>query len=76
MGRWGIGWGIGVTSILFGAAHLTGWQGTITLVYVWSIIGVGVVLGILRHYTDRLGPSIVAHALLNAQALIVLALLD
>jgi membrane protease YdiL (CAAX protease family) len=76
VGRWGLGWGIAVTSVLFGAAHLTGWQGPITLVYALSIVGVGAVFGMLRHYTDRLGPSIVAHAMLNAQALILLALLD
>jgi membrane protease YdiL (CAAX protease family) len=76
VGRWGIGWGIGVTSVLFGAAHLTGWQGPITLVYALNIVGVGAVFGMLRHYTDRLGPSTVAHAMLNAQALIVLALID
>ena len=72
--RWGPVTGIAVTSLLFGAAHLIGWAGPISLVYAWSIAAAGLVLGTLRHLTGRLGTSMAAHALFNAQAMVVLAL--
>lgn len=71
--RWGAVTGIGVTSLLFGAAHLIGWSGPISLLYAWSIAAAGVTLGTLRHLTGRLGTSMVAHALFNAQAMALLA---
>jgi membrane protease YdiL (CAAX protease family) len=75
VGRLGVVWGIVVTSVLFGAAHLIGWVGPITFVYATSIAAAGLVLGTLRHLTGRLGTSIAAHCIFNAQALILLALL-
>ncbi len=75
VGRFGPVVGIGVTSVLFGAAHLIGWVGPITFVYAASIMGAGVVLGALRHFTGRLGPSIAAHVFFNAQAVVIVALL-
>jgi uncharacterized protein len=76
VGRLGTLPGIAITSVLFGAAHLIGWVGPITIVYAVAITGAGLVFGLLRHLTGRLGPSMMAHCFLNAQALIVLALLD
>lgn len=76
VGRLGALPGIAITSVLFGAAHLIGWVGPITIVYAVAITGAGLVFGLLRHLTGRLGPSMMAHCFLNAQALIVLALLD
>ena len=76
VGRLGALPGIAITSVLFGAAHLIGWVGPITIVYAVAITGAGFVFGLLRHLTGRLGPSMMAHCFLNAQALIVLALLD
>ena len=73
--RYGAIVGIGVSSVMFGAAHLIGWVGPITFVYATAITGAGLVLGILRHLTGRLGPSIVAHVLFNTQALVVVWLL-
>jgi membrane protease YdiL (CAAX protease family) len=73
-GRLGVPVGITVTSLLFGAAHLIGWQGPISLALAWSIAGGGLVLCLLRHYTGRLGPSIAAHMFFNAQALVIVAL--
>ena len=67
--------GIVATSCLFGAAHLIAWQGPITLAYALSVAGGGLVLGALRHLSGRLGPSTVAHALFNAEALHAVALL-
>lgn len=73
--RYGAFAGITVTSVLFGAAHLIGWVGPITFVYAIAITGAGIVLGLLRHLTGRLGPAILAHGFFNAQALVVVALL-
>lgn len=67
--------GIGVTALVFGAAHLVAWDGLITLAYGWSIAGAGLVLGLVRHHAGRLGPAIAAHAIFNAQAMLVIWLL-
>lgn len=66
--------GIGITSLLFGAAHLIGWAGPISILYAWSIAAAGLALGTLRHLTGRLGTSMAAHAMFNAQAMALLAL--
>jgi len=73
VGRWGPVGGIAATSALFGAAHLIGWVGPISLLYAWSIAVAGLALGSLRHLTGRLGTSMAAHAMFNAQAMILLA---
>jgi membrane protease YdiL (CAAX protease family) len=75
VGRFGTVAGIGITSVLFGAAHLIGSAGPISLVYALSIAGGGVALGTMRHLTGRLGTSMMAHSFFNAQALLALALL-
>jgi uncharacterized protein len=67
--------GLPVTAVLFGAAHLTNWQGSVTFIYATSIAGGGLVLGLMRHVTGRLGPSTWAHFWFNAQAVAVTALL-
>ena len=68
--------GIVAASCLFGAAHLIAWQGPITLAYALSVAGGGLVLGTIRHLSGRLGPSTVAHALFNGEALLAAALLS
>jgi membrane protease YdiL (CAAX protease family) len=73
VGRYGPTVGIGVTSVLFGAAHLIGWSGPISLVYALAIAGAGVSLGTMRHLTGRLGTSMMTHSFFNAQALLILA---
>jgi membrane protease YdiL (CAAX protease family) len=73
VGRYGPIVGIGVTSVLFGAAHLIGWSGPISLVYALAIAGAGVALGTMRHITGRLGTSMMTHSFFNAQALLILA---
>jgi membrane protease YdiL (CAAX protease family) len=72
VGRYGPIVGIGVTSVLFGAAHLIGWAGPISLVYALAIAGAGVALGTMRHLTGRLGTSMMTHCFFNTQALLVL----
>jgi membrane protease YdiL (CAAX protease family) len=73
VGRYGPAIGIGVTSILFGAAHLIGWAGSISLIYALGIVGAGVALGTMRHLTGRLGTSMMTHCFFNAQALLIVA---
>ncbi len=75
VGRFGPVVGIGLTSLLFGAAHLSNWQGWVTLAYGWSIAGGGLVLGTLRYTSGRLGTSILAHAMFNGIAIAALAAL-
>jgi membrane protease YdiL (CAAX protease family) len=67
--------GIGVASLLFGAAHLIAWQGAWTFAYAWAVAGSGLVLGTIFHLTRRLGPAILAHAFFNTQAMLALAFL-
>lgn len=74
VGRWGAVPGITVTSVLFGAAHLLGWQGPASLLAAAAIAAGGAVLGYLRHRTGRLGTSTVAHALFNGVAVLLLGL--
>jgi hypothetical protein len=73
--RYGTLIGIVATSVMFGAAHLIGWVGPVTFVYATAITGAGLVLGILRHLTGRLGPSMLAHMFFNTQALVMVWLL-
>jgi membrane protease YdiL (CAAX protease family) len=76
VGRYGTVAGIAIASVLFGAAHLIGWQGPVTLVYALAVAGGGIALGTVRHITGRLGTSMLAHAFFNAQALLALALVS
>lgn len=73
--RLGVAPGIVVASLLFGAAHLIAWEGPWTFAFAWAVAAGGVVLGIMRRVSGRLGPPIAAHAFFNAQALLVVALL-
>jgi membrane protease YdiL (CAAX protease family) len=68
--------GIVIASVLFGAAHMIAWQGWVTVVYAIAIAGGGLVLGLMRHVSSRLGPGIAAHAFFNAQAVVAAALLQ
>jgi membrane protease YdiL (CAAX protease family) len=73
--RFGTAPGLVVTALLFGAAHMINWQGRLTFIYAASIAGGGLVLGLMRHITGRLGPSTWAHFFFNAQAVALTALL-
>jgi uncharacterized protein len=70
--RFGAVAGIALASALFGAAHLLGWNGPLTFGTAWAIAFGGLALGTLRHYTGRLGPSILAHAFFNGQVFLIL----
>lgn len=73
--RFGPTIGIGLASLVFGSAHLIAWDGPYTLAYGWAIAGAGLVFGLARHLSGRLGTAIAAHAAFNAQAMLVLALI-
>ena len=72
--RFGAVPGIVITSAMFGAAHLIGWQGPASLLAATAIGSGGVVLGYLRNRTGRLGTSMVAHGLFNAFAVLLIGL--
>lgn len=71
----GPAWGIGITSAVFGLAHMVAWAGPETMVLGWSVGVAGAVLGLLRHYTEGLTAPISAHFFFNAQAMTLLLLL-
>jgi hypothetical protein len=66
--------GVGIASVLFGAAHLLGWNGPFTFATAWAVGCGGVALGTLRYLSGRMGPSILAHAFFNLQVFVVLLL--
>jgi hypothetical protein len=70
--RFGLGVGLPVASVLFGAAHLIGWIGVPTVIQAWAVTFGGLVLGATYHYSRRLGASIIAHSLFNAVAVLAI----
>jgi hypothetical protein len=72
VGLLGAGWGIAVTSVVFGAAHLIGWQSPASLLAAAIIAASGTVLGFLRYRTGRLGTSMIAHSVFNGMAFAIL----
>jgi membrane protease YdiL (CAAX protease family) len=64
--RFGTGWAVAGSSVAFGLAHFQGLQ-------LPALVAVGLVFGILRVRTGRLGPGILAHAAFNAVAVAALA---
>ena len=72
--RFGPGIGVAVTAVVFGAAHIANDPGVAGLLLALSVGASGIVLGVVRHLTGRLGSSMVTHALFNAAAVVLLAL--
>jgi uncharacterized protein len=70
--RFGPGIAIAVTSVIFGAAHIANDPGVAGLLLALSVGAGGVVLGVVRHLTGRLGSSMVTHALFNTVAVVAL----
>jgi membrane protease YdiL (CAAX protease family) len=71
--RFGVVIGIGMTAIVFGAAHIANDPGVSGLLLALSVGASGVVLGTVRHLTGRLGSSMVTHALFNSVAVVALS---
>jgi membrane protease YdiL (CAAX protease family) len=72
--RFGPGIGIAVTAVVFGAAHIANDPGIAGLLLALGVGASGVVLGIVRHYTGRLGSSMATHAFFNVTAVVALAI--
>lgn len=70
--RFGPGVGISCTSVVFGLAHVANDPGTAGLLLALSVGASGVVLGVVRHLTGRLGSSMLTHAMFNAMAVAAL----
>jgi membrane protease YdiL (CAAX protease family) len=71
--RFGPGVAIAVTAVVFGAAHIANDPGIAGLLLALTVGAAGVVLGVVRHLTGRLGSSIATHALFNVTAIVALA---
>jgi membrane protease YdiL (CAAX protease family) len=63
---------IGVQGVLFGVYHVSPEMGRNNIGLVMLLSGVGVILGIATHRWGRLGPAMVAHAIINTLATTVL----
>jgi membrane protease YdiL (CAAX protease family) len=59
--KWGRGWAVAVSSVIFGAVHLQPLQFP-------ALVAVGVVFALLTLRSGRLGPAIFAHVAFNAVA--------
>lgn len=62
---------VAVQAVMFGAAHFDPHRGLGNIGLVLVLSGVGAVLGAAAAMTRRLAPGMIAHALLNAVALLV-----
>lgn len=71
--RVGLWRGVGVTAVIFGACHVFNAPGIQGVAYALSIIGAGLILGIVYALTRRLGASIATHAAFNGLALAIFA---
>ncbi len=71
--RFGVGIAIPITAVFFGAAHIANDPGIAGLLLALSVGAGGVVLGVVRHLTGRLGSSIATHAFFNIAAVVALA---
>jgi membrane protease YdiL (CAAX protease family) len=65
--RFGAGWAIAASSLLFGLAHFQTLQAP-------ALVALGVVLGLLAHRNRRLGPGIATHMTFNAVTVVALLL--
>lgn len=63
--RFGTGWGVAGSSVLFALVHFEALQFPALLIF-------GIVLGVLAVRTGRLGPGIAAHAAFNLVAIVAL----
>jgi membrane protease YdiL (CAAX protease family) len=67
---------VGVQGLLFGSVHVDPARGMGNLGLVLVLSAVGIVLGGAAYLLRRIGPTIIAHAILNAVVLIIVLWLD
>jgi membrane protease YdiL (CAAX protease family) len=72
--RYGVGVGLVVTAVVFGACHIANAPGWLGVFYGLEIVGGGVALGLVRHFTGRLGASMTTHCFFNGIAVAALAI--
>jgi len=73
--RFGTGWAIAGSSVLFGLAHPNDLSAAGVVLVMTSLAVLGMAFAVLTLRTGRLGPSIVAHATFNGATLAVLSFL-
>jgi uncharacterized protein len=71
--RFGVGLGIFLTAVVFGAVHIANDPGVAGALLALTVGASGIVLGVVRHLTGRLGTSTLTHAMFNAAAVIIFA---
>lgn len=74
--RHGVVTAIVVVSIVFGGAHLTDWQPTMTVARMFFIVLAAVLYGIMVHLTNSILPGLVLHATGDAIGIIWIWLLS
>jgi membrane protease YdiL (CAAX protease family) len=62
---------IAVQGVLFGMAHISPERGVRNIGLVMVLSGVGVVLGTSAYLLRRLGPTMIAHAIINGIAMAI-----
>ena len=67
----GVGLAVAVQAVLFGVAHFDPVRGVGNIGLIMVLSGVGVVLGAAEYLMRRIGPTMVAHAIINAIAMAV-----
>ena len=74
--RHGVFTAILIVSIVFGSAHLTDWQPTMTVARMFFIVLASVLYGVLVHLTDSILPGLVLHATGDAVGIVWIWLLS
>jgi membrane protease YdiL (CAAX protease family) len=71
--QFGLGPAIGLQAILFGAYHFTPGLGRYNYAHIATTTAFGVIAGISAARWKRLGPSIIAHAVINSFTVVAIA---
>lgn len=71
LSRFRPGAAIAIQAVVFGAAHIDPVRGMGNIGLVMVLSGVGAALGVFEHLLRRIGPTIIAHAMINAVAMAI-----
>ena len=74
--RHGVVTAIAIVSILFGVAHLTDWNPSMTAARMFFIVLASILYGIMVHLTNSILPGLVLHATGNAIGIVWIWLLS
>ncbi len=67
---------VGVQGLLFGAVHVDPVRGMGNIGLVLVLSAVGIVFGGAAYLLRRIGPTILAHAILNAVVMVIVLTVD